>query len=86
MTDENSHQNRTRVKGHQDKDEAFEQLTIPEKLNAFADHLATYALDLGTITKAEPDQGRTRPTVLSARIWSISPGGLGHFSETIFTA
>jgi hypothetical protein len=43
------------VKGHQDKDKAFEQLTIPEKFNVFADKLATYALDLAIITKAEPD-------------------------------
>jgi hypothetical protein len=43
------------VKGHRDKDEAFEQLTIPEKFNVFVDHLVTYALDLATITKAEPD-------------------------------
>jgi hypothetical protein len=43
------------VKGHQDKDKAFEQLTIPEKFNVFADNLATYALDLAITTKAEPD-------------------------------
>jgi hypothetical protein len=42
------------VKGHQDKDKAFEQLTIPEKFNLFADNLATYALDLQLLTKAEP--------------------------------
>jgi hypothetical protein len=43
------------VKGHQDKDKAFEQLTLPEKFNVFADNIATYAPDLAITSKAEPD-------------------------------
>jgi hypothetical protein len=46
--------NTAHVKGHQDKDKAFEQLTSQEKFNVFADNHATYALDLEMITKTEP--------------------------------
>ena len=42
------------VKGHQDNAKAYNHLTVQERFNVFADHLATYALDMQIITKAQP--------------------------------
>jgi hypothetical protein len=58
------------VKGHQDKDKAFELLSISDKLfNVFADNLATYALDIQLLTKTEPAPllPLPRQSVLDAR-------------------
>jgi hypothetical protein len=55
------------MKGHQDKDKAFEQFTTPEKLNVFTPNLATYRyeLDIQLLTKVEPVPLLPLPTVFS---------------------